>query len=163
MPSYDSYDLIQWKLIITISLGPRKFALYVRYFVISVANKQYKTKEINSLGPKKWACYIRYFVISDLFISRFHCSNTHVEVPANLLKSPSSNSFWLRQNTCHIWDPITFPFMIGKQKYLLPLYESRQPDSANKMNHAQMLWYIAPLFKKYVLGLPSQDNVTIMW
>ena len=43
-------------------------------FVISVVNKQYKTKEINSLGPENCLCYIRYFVISDLFISSFHCS-----------------------------------------------------------------------------------------
>ena len=43
------------------------------YFVISVVNKQYKTKEINSLGLEKLVCYIRYFVISDLFISSFHC------------------------------------------------------------------------------------------
>ena len=43
------------------------------YFVISVVNKQYKTKEINSLALEKLVCYIRYFVISDLFISSFHC------------------------------------------------------------------------------------------
>ena len=50
-----------------------KNVCYIRYFVISVVNKQYKTKEINSLGPKKLVCYIRYFVISDLCISSFHC------------------------------------------------------------------------------------------
>ena len=71
---------IQWKLSITRSLGPRQFVLYIRYFVISVVNKQYKTKEINSLGPEKLVCYIRYFVISDLFISSFHCTcTTHVK------------------------------------------------------------------------------------
>ena len=32
-----------WKLSITRSLGPRQFVLYIRYFVISVVNKQYKT------------------------------------------------------------------------------------------------------------------------
>ena len=65
--------ILQWKLSITRSLGPRK-CVYFRYFVISVVNKQYKTKEINSLGPEKLVCYIRYFVISDLFISSFHCN-----------------------------------------------------------------------------------------
>ena len=47
-------------------LGTEKFSLlqvYIRYFVISVVNKQYKTKEINSLGPEKLVDYIRYFVI----------------------------------------------------------------------------------------------------
>ena len=33
------------------SLGPKNVVCYIRYFVISVDNKQYKTKEINSLGP----------------------------------------------------------------------------------------------------------------
>ena len=56
------------------TLGPRNVVCYIRYFVISVVNKQYKTKEINSLGPEKLVCYIGYFVISDLFISSFHCS-----------------------------------------------------------------------------------------
>ena len=64
---------VQWKLIITRSLGPQNFVCYIRYFVILVVNKQYKTKEINSMGPEKLVCYIRYFVISDLFISSFHC------------------------------------------------------------------------------------------
>ena len=55
--------VIQWKLGITRSLGLRIFFCYIRYFVISVVNKQYKTKEvilflfmskeINSLGPEK--------------------------------------------------------------------------------------------------------------
>ena len=66
---------IQWKLCITRSLGPRNCVCYIRYFVISVVNKQYKTKEINSVGPEKFVCYIRYFVISDLFISSFHCTS----------------------------------------------------------------------------------------
>ena len=44
-------------------------------FVISEANKQYKTKDINSLGPEKLVGYTRYFVISDLFIMSFHCMN----------------------------------------------------------------------------------------
>ena len=56
----------------------RKFALYIRYFVISVANKQYKTNEISLLGLEKLVCYIRYFVISDFFILIFHCiEETH--------------------------------------------------------------------------------------
>ena len=38
-------------------MGPKNFVCYIRYFVISVANKQYKTKEINSLGPEKFVCY----------------------------------------------------------------------------------------------------------
>ena len=65
--------LLQWKLSITRSLGPRDFVCYIIYFVTSVVNKQYNTKEINLLGPEKLVCYIRYFVISDLFISSFHC------------------------------------------------------------------------------------------
>ena len=32
-------------------------------FIISVVNKQYKTKEFILLGPEKLVCYIRYFVI----------------------------------------------------------------------------------------------------
>ena len=64
---------VQWKLGITRSLGPRYYVCYIRYFVISVVNKQYKTKEINLLGPEKLVYYIRYFVISDLYISSFHC------------------------------------------------------------------------------------------
>ena len=44
---------IQWKLGITRSLGPGHVVCYIRYFVISVGNKQYKTKEINSSGPEK--------------------------------------------------------------------------------------------------------------
>ena len=67
-------NFIQWKLCIMRFLGWRNFVCcYIRYLVISVVNKQYKTKEINSLGPEKLVCYIRYFVISDLFISSFHC------------------------------------------------------------------------------------------
>ena len=54
-------------------LGTRNFVCYIKYFVISVVNKQYNTKESNSLGPEKLLCYIRYFVISDLFILSFHC------------------------------------------------------------------------------------------
>ena len=67
------HSLIQWKLSITRSLGPRNFVCYIRYFVISVVNKQYKTKQIDSLGPEKIVCYIRYLVIADVFISSFHC------------------------------------------------------------------------------------------
>ena len=73
--------ILQWKLSITRSLGPRKFALYIRYFVISVANKQYKTKEMNSLGPEKLAWSIRYFIISDLFTSSFHCNYKNHHTP----------------------------------------------------------------------------------
>ena len=40
------------------SLGPRFFVGYIRYFVISVVNKQYKRKEINSLGPEKLVCLL---------------------------------------------------------------------------------------------------------
>ena len=43
-------------------LGPGNFVFYIRYFVISVVKKQYKTKQINSLGPEKIVYYIRYFV-----------------------------------------------------------------------------------------------------
>ena len=39
--------MVQWKLGITRSLGPKNVVCYIRYFVISVVNKQYKTKEIN--------------------------------------------------------------------------------------------------------------------
>ena len=45
-------------------------------FVISVVNKQYKTKEIHSLGPEKFVCYIRYFVIYQ--ISLYRISTVHV-------------------------------------------------------------------------------------
>ena len=76
-------DTVQWKLGITRSLGPGHFVCYIRYFVISVANKQYKTKEINSLGPEKLVCYIRYFDISDLFTLSFHCT----------MRSSSASSF----------------------------------------------------------------------
>ena len=38
--------LVQGKLGITRSLGPGNFVCYIRYLVISVVNKQYKTKEI---------------------------------------------------------------------------------------------------------------------
>ena len=73
-PSCNSGSIsVQGKLGITRSLGPRNFAYYIRYLVISVVNKQYKTKQIMLLGPKKTVCYIRYFFISDLFISSFHC------------------------------------------------------------------------------------------
>ena len=75
LPSWLTWCLvscIQWKLSITRSLGPRNFVCYIRYFVISVVNKQYKTKEINSLGLEKLVCYIRYFVISNLFIWSSH-------------------------------------------------------------------------------------------
>ena len=74
VPLKNSFPMrIQWILGITRSLGPRNFVCYIRYFVISLVNKQYKTKEINSLGPEKLVCYIRNCVISDLFISSFHC------------------------------------------------------------------------------------------
>ena len=53
--------VLQWKLDVTRSLEPGHIVIY---FVISVVNKQYKTKEIISLGPEKLVCYIRYFVIS---------------------------------------------------------------------------------------------------
>ena len=58
-------------------LGAENFFGNIRYFMISVVNKQYKTKEINSLGPKELVCFIRYFVISHLFISSFHCKFSH--------------------------------------------------------------------------------------
>ena len=44
-------------------LGTRKFVGYIRYFVISIVNKQSKTKQVISLGPVKTVCYIRHFVI----------------------------------------------------------------------------------------------------
>ena len=60
-------SLLQWKLGITKSLGPRICVcyMYIRYFVISAVNKQYKTKEMNSLGPEKYQvfCYIRSLYI----------------------------------------------------------------------------------------------------
>ena len=65
-PSHKTH--IQWKLGITRSLGPIDFVWYIRYFVISVVNKQYKTKEINSLGPEKLVCYVRYVVISGILL-----------------------------------------------------------------------------------------------
>ena len=37
------FGQVQWKLCLTRSLGPGHFVCYIRYFVISVANKQYKT------------------------------------------------------------------------------------------------------------------------
>ena len=57
--SVSFFFLVQWKFSITRSLGPGHFVRYIRYFVISVVNKQYKTKEIDSLGPEKLVCYIR--------------------------------------------------------------------------------------------------------
>ena len=66
--------LLQWKLSITRSFGPWNFVCYIRYLVISVSCKQYKTKQFISLRPEKTVLYIRYFVISDLFISSFHCT-----------------------------------------------------------------------------------------
>ena len=67
---------------ITRSFGPRNFVCFIRYFVVSLVNKQYKTKEINSLGPEKLVCYIRYFCytcISDLFISSFQRISEQVD------------------------------------------------------------------------------------
>ena len=75
-----SHLSIQGKLGITRSLGPGNFVCYIRYLVISVVNKQYKTKESILLGPEKTVCYIRYFVISDLFISSFHCMSMNISV-----------------------------------------------------------------------------------
>ena len=43
--------------------GTEKFVCHIRYFVVSVFNKQYKTKEINSLGLDKLLCYIRSLYI----------------------------------------------------------------------------------------------------
>ena len=40
-------NILQWKLSITRSLGPWNFVCYIRYFVISVSYKQYKTKQNN--------------------------------------------------------------------------------------------------------------------
>ena len=37
------------------------YLCYIRYVVISVVTKQYKTKEINSLGPEKLVCYNQVF------------------------------------------------------------------------------------------------------
>jgi len=97
---------VQWKLIITRSFGPRNFALYIRYFVISVANKQYKTKETNSLGPENSACYIRHFFISDLFISSFHCiMNIYLDRHIEELSWPSG--LRRRYSRCTI-DRLTF-------------------------------------------------------
>ena len=45
----------------TRSFGTEKCCCYIRYFVISVVNKQYKTKQINSLGPEKLVCYYEVF------------------------------------------------------------------------------------------------------
>ena len=59
---------IQWKLSKTSSLGLIQFVLYInnlKYFVISVVNKRYKTKEIKSLGLEKLVCYI---IIRSLYI-----------------------------------------------------------------------------------------------
>ena len=50
---------IQWKLFIMRCLGSGNFVPYIRSFVTSVVNKQYKRKEIHSLGPEKMSvCYI---------------------------------------------------------------------------------------------------------
>ena len=86
---------IQWKLSITRSLGPGNFVCYIRYFVISVVKKQYKTKQINSLGPEKIVCYIRYFVISDLVISSFHCSLRSSEVFEKIFFFNAVLVFWM--------------------------------------------------------------------
>ena len=54
-------------------LGTEKCCLlYIRYFVISLVKKQFKTKKIYSLGPEKLVCYISGILLSDLFISSFH-------------------------------------------------------------------------------------------
>ena len=56
------------------NLRTMKCVCHIRYFLVSVAYKQYKTKQFISLGPEKTACEVRYLVISDLFISSFHYS-----------------------------------------------------------------------------------------
>ena len=48
--------MIQGKLGITRSLGPLNFVCYIRYLVVSVVNKQYKTEQFisfTSLGLEK--------------------------------------------------------------------------------------------------------------
>ena len=74
-PIEDIVYSIQWKLGITRSLEMGFFFFfffcYIRYFVISVVNKQYKTKQFNSLVHGKIVCNIRYFATSDQFISSF--------------------------------------------------------------------------------------------
>ena len=62
--------LIQWKLSIARSLEPRNFVCYIRYFVISVVNKQYKTKEINSLGLQNLVCYISGILLYQISLYR---------------------------------------------------------------------------------------------
>ena len=44
--------------------------MYIRYFVISVANKQYKKKEIDSLGPEKLVCYIDQVLLYQISLYR---------------------------------------------------------------------------------------------
>ena len=71
-------SLVQGKLSIARSLGQGNFVLLYQIsyqYLISVVNKQYRTKEFISLGQEKTGCYIRYFVISDLFITSFHCTS----------------------------------------------------------------------------------------
>jgi len=87
--------VLKWKLsIITRSFGLRKFALYmyIRYFVISVANKQYKKKGNRFTGTGEISLlYWSGIVISDLFISSFHCTSKltscgdNIEMHLNLL------------------------------------------------------------------------------
>ena len=65
--------LLQWKLGITRSLGPRNFVHYIRCFVISVVNNNTKQRKLSHWYQIN-LLYQVFFVISDLFISSFHCS-----------------------------------------------------------------------------------------
>ena len=60
-------NVVQWKFSITRSLGPRKFALYIIYFVISVANKQNKGNKFIWTG-KISLLYQVFWYIRSLFI-----------------------------------------------------------------------------------------------
>ena len=133
---------IQWKLGITRPLGRGHFVCYIRYFVISVVNKQHKTKEIHSLGLEKFVCYISSGVISDLFISSFHCIVTLY----TCIKGKKMFTIVLYHVEWDINTPISFSSFSQNENYNTG-QEGRIPIRNSKKKDTFILWFMIPADK----------------
>ena len=72
--------MVQWRLGITGSLGPRDFYLYQMFCYVNGQEAIQKRKICLQIGTGEVGLLCHLFVIHvlDLFISRFHCITVHL-------------------------------------------------------------------------------------
>ena len=72
--------MVQWRLDITGSLGPRDFYLYQMFCYVNGQEATQKRKICLQIGTGEVGLLCQVFVIHvlDLFISRFHCITVHL-------------------------------------------------------------------------------------